>query len=184
MTSAAIPPRAFRSNRGHSCSATTMEFEESGNRVFDIVSASKSVSDKFDSRDPNQKLTHKGTLIINADDWGRDNETTGRILDCVVQGTVSSVSAMVFMADSARAAEIACERGIDAGLHLNFTTTFSDGKAPAQMAAHQERLARYLRSSRLAPAVFHPGLSKSFEYVVASAKRRVHPPLWQRTGSY
>jgi len=48
-----------------------------------------------------------GLLIINADDWGRDPENTGKILDCVLLGAVSSVSAMVFMEDSERAAAIA-----------------------------------------------------------------------------
>src|SRR6266480_4217678 len=66
-----------------------------------------------------------GVLIVNADDWGRDAETTARIAECVVPGGVSSVSAMVFMADSERAADTARERGIDAGLHVNFTTPFS-----------------------------------------------------------
>src|ERR1700674_3520796 len=62
-----------------------------------------------------------GLLIINADDWGRDYETTARTLECALRGTISSVSAMVFMQGSEQAAAIALERGIDAGLHLNFT---------------------------------------------------------------
>ena len=56
---------------------------------------------------------HAGRLIVNADDWGRDPRTTGRILDCALRGAVSSVSAMVFMEDSERAATLARERGID-----------------------------------------------------------------------
>ena len=48
-----------------------------------------------------------------ADDWGRDRETTERTLECFNQGAVSSVSAMVFMEDSERAAAIALERGIE-----------------------------------------------------------------------
>src|SRR5208337_4418972 len=62
-----------------------------------------------------------GVLIVNADDWGRDRETTERILQCVRCESVSSVSAMVFMEDSERAAVIAQETGIDGGLHLNLT---------------------------------------------------------------
>src|SRR4029077_20103780 len=68
------------------------------------------------------KISITGVLIINADDWGRSQETTDRIAECVAHGAVSSVSAMVFMEDSERSAVIARERGIDAGLHLNFTT--------------------------------------------------------------
>ena len=70
---------------------------------------------------------HAGRLIVNADDWGRDQVTTDRTLDCFVCGALSSVSAMVFMEDSERAAAVALERGIDAGLHLNLSTRFTAG---------------------------------------------------------
>ena len=109
-----------------------------------------------------------GLLIVNADDWGRDPRTTGKILDCVLRGAVSSVSTMVFMEDSERAAAIAGERGIDAGLHLNFTTSFSASGCPAGLVERQQELRRYLRRHRLAQVVFHPGLIRSFEYVVAA----------------
>lgn len=109
-----------------------------------------------------------GLLIMNADDWGRDRDTTERTLECVRQGTVSSVSAMVFMKDSERAAQTALEQGIDTGLHLNFTSPLSGPGCPAHLMDHQQRLAHYLRLHRFAQAVFHPGLMRSFEYVVAS----------------
>src|SRR5579862_5616853 len=73
-----------------------------------------------------------GSIIINADDWGRDRVTTDRILDCVDHGTVSSVSAMVFMEDSERSAVLARRSGIDAGLHLNLTTPLSASHCPPQ----------------------------------------------------
>ena len=111
-----------------------------------------------------------GVLIINADDWGRNNETTDRTLECVLGGSVSSVSAMVFMEDSVRAAAIARERGVDAGLHLNFTAGFSAPGTPARVIEHQQRLSRYLRKHRFAPVIFHPGLTSSFEYVVAAQR--------------
>jgi hypothetical protein len=109
-----------------------------------------------------------GVLIVNADDWGRDRETTDRTLDCVRCGAVSSVSAMVFMEDSERAAAITREHGIDAGLHLNFTLSFSESGIPSQLVAHQKRLSQYLLRHRLSQVVFHPGLIRSFEYVVAA----------------
>lgn len=109
-----------------------------------------------------------GLLIINADDWGRDRETTDRTLECVLRGSVSSASAMVFMADSERAAAIARERGIDAGLHINFTTPFSALDCPTRVVEHQQRLARYLLRYRLAQVVFCPRLTRSFEYVVSA----------------
>ena len=109
-----------------------------------------------------------GLLIINADDWGRDRNTSDRILDCVLYGTVSSVSAMVFMEDSERAAVMALANGVDAGLHLNFTTPFSAARTAKRLNEHQQRIARYLQRHRFAQVIFHPGLNGSFEYVVAA----------------
>src|SRR5271165_2675476 len=109
-----------------------------------------------------------GLLIINADDWGRDHETTDRTLECFLRGALSSVSAMVFMEDSARAAAIARERGIDAGLHLNLTTPFSSQNCPAPLMERQGELGRHLSRHRLSQLVFYPSLVRSFEYVVSA----------------
>jgi predicted glycoside hydrolase/deacetylase ChbG (UPF0249 family) len=109
-----------------------------------------------------------GLLIINADDWGRDRETTDRTLECCELGAVSSVSAMVYMEDSERAAEIARMQGIETGLHLNLTSPFSGRGVPSGVTEHQRRIARYLVRHRLAQVWFHPGLMRSFEYVVAA----------------
>lgn len=114
----------------------------------------------------NGESSRRGVLIINADDWGRDAETTDRILECVLFSAVSSASGMVFMEDSERAAALARERGIDVGLHLNFTTAFSGSTCSPRLIGHQNRLCRFLRSYRLAQALYHPGLTGSFEYVV------------------
>jgi hypothetical protein len=75
---------------------------------------------------------------------------------------------MVFMEDSKRAAAIACEQGIGTGLHLNFTTPFSEPGIPTQLIEHQQRLAYYLCRHRLAQVVYHPGLASSFKYVVVA----------------
>jgi hypothetical protein len=109
-----------------------------------------------------------GVLIMNADDWGRDARTTNSSVGCVDAGAVSSVSAMVFMEDSERAAAIAMERGIEAGLHLNFTTGFSAPGCPSRLLERQQQIGRYLLKHRLAQIVFHSGLIRSFEYVVAA----------------
>ena len=111
-------------------------------------------------------LPHPGALIINADDWGRDQETTERTLECFRHGALSSVSAMVFMRDSERAAEIARDLKIDAGLHLNLTTAFSSPNCSPSLLERQSAIKRYLSRSRLSQLVFHPGLATSFEYVV------------------
>ncbi len=109
-----------------------------------------------------------GALIVNADDWGRDTETTDRTFDCIRCGTVSSVSAMVFMEDSERAAAIARNHGIDAGLHLNLTLSFSAPGIRPRLAEYQKRTSQYLHRRRLSQALFHPGLTQSFAYVVAA----------------
>jgi len=107
-----------------------------------------------------------GAVVINADDWGRDANTTDRILECVQGGVVSSVSAMVFTEDSERAAHLGRRHNVDAGLHLNFTTPFTTPQCPARLIEHQGRCTRFLRAHRLAPMLYHPGLAASIQYVV------------------
>ena len=117
---------------------------------------------------PRPTRSSPGFLIVNADDWGRDRPTTDRTLECAGSGTVSSVSAMVFMEDSERAAAIARERRMEVGLHLNLTTAFSASGCPGRLVQGQQRLARYLGRHRLSRLVFHPGLAQPFADVVAA----------------
>jgi hypothetical protein len=109
-----------------------------------------------------------GLLILNADDWGRDRKTTDRIQECFLRGAISSVSAMVFMEDSERAAAMARDRGLDAGLHLNFTTPFSARNCSPELVQRQRDLATCLLRHRLSQVVFYPWLARSFEYVVSA----------------
>ena len=113
-----------------------------------------------------EQPSRTGHLIIDADDWGSDTPTTNRTLDCVTRHTVSSVSAMVFMQDSQRAADLALQHGVDSGLHLNLSTAFTEAGVPAELRERQRRLAVYLLGRKYAPAIYHPGLAASFEYVV------------------
>ena len=113
-----------------------------------------------------QPVARSCALVSNADDWGRDPDTTDRTLRCVARGSVTAVSAMVFMADSDRAALMARDRDIDVGLHLNLSTEFSGRRVPATLREHQARVWAHLSRHRLAPVVFHPGLRNSFEYLV------------------
>jgi predicted glycoside hydrolase/deacetylase ChbG (UPF0249 family) len=128
------------------------------------------------------------TVIVNADDWGRDALTTDRILDCVRAGAVSSVSAMVYMKDSARAAALAAEHGIDAGLHLNLTSPFSASHAPARLQERQTAIKRFLRAHRLARIIYHPALAAAFRYVVEAQMEefvRIHgQPLRRLDGHH
>ena len=107
-----------------------------------------------------------GALIINADDWGRNRETTDCIYDCMKLKTVSSTSHMVFMEDSERATTIARENNFDTGLHLNLTSPFTTHDCSSKLVQRQQEIAAYLLKHRLSPMMFRPGLMNSFEYVV------------------
>jgi chitin disaccharide deacetylase len=109
-------------------------------------------------------------IIVNADDWGRDVDTTDRTLECVREGVVSSVSAMAFMKDSERAADLARQHGIDTGLHLNFTMPFSGPQVTSQLTEHQRKLSSFLNSHQRARLFYHPGLASSFDYVVRAQR--------------
>ncbi len=117
---------------------------------------------------PPREAPKTGILLINADDWGLNREATDRTLECLRAKAVSSVSAMVFMGDSERGSHLALGDGVDAGLHLNLTAPFSAARVPDALMRHHERVAGYLKRHRLAQVLFHPGLHKSFEYVVAA----------------
>ena len=74
-------------------------------------------------------------LIINADDWGLDVATTDAIAACFERGRLTATSAMVFMDDSIRAAQLALDIGIDVGLHLNLTEPFTSELADPALEA-------------------------------------------------
>jgi len=120
-----------------------------------------------------------GALIINADDWGRDPMNTDRILDCVLRKTVSSVSAMVFMEDSERSAELAKKHDVDTGLHLNFTTPFSGRNVASRIAEQQREISAYLRERRANQAIFNPRLTAKFRTVV-TAQVEEYERLYER----
>ena len=101
-------------------------------------------------------------LIINADDWGRSPEETDAALVCYHAGRVSSVSAMVFMEDSERAAAVAMAEGIPVGLHLNLCEPMSRAATPEHVFALQAAVARFLNRSRFALLFYHPGLRRAF----------------------
>jgi len=112
-------------------------------------------------------------LIINADDWGRSQVETDIIRTCHALGTVTAVSAMVFMKDSERAAEIALSEGVDAGLHLNFTEAFTS-EVPPRLREAQSRIARFLRCNKYALLFYHPLLRSTFRYVYEMQAEEFH----------
>jgi predicted glycoside hydrolase/deacetylase ChbG (UPF0249 family) len=103
-------------------------------------------------------------LIINADDWGRSVAETDAALRCYRQGRITTVSAMVFMEDSKRAAELAKENELDVGLHLNFAERFTGSGSSEALANHQSSLVRFLMGNKYSQLLYNPFLRKAFSY--------------------
>jgi chitin disaccharide deacetylase len=103
-------------------------------------------------------------LIINADDYGRSAAETDAALRCYQAGRLTSVSAMVFMADSQRAAELAKENELDVGLHFNFTEEFKGKNKSGRLTDYQNRLAIYLARNKYSQLFYNPLLQKAFSY--------------------
>ena len=104
-------------------------------------------------------------LIINADDWGRSMPETDAALRCYNRGRITSVSAMVFMEDSERAAGLAIGSGLDVGLHINFTEAFTASYVPRSLRRSHDRLRRFLRANKYALVIYNPFLRSAFREV-------------------
>jgi len=103
-------------------------------------------------------------LIINADDWGRSVAETDAAIRCYKGGRITSVSAMVFMEDSERAAELAKENDLDVGLHLNFTDKFTANYYPGTLGNYHSKIVRFLRRNKYSQLLYNPFLRKQFVY--------------------
>src|SRR6266480_361808 len=103
-------------------------------------------------------------LIINADDFGRSATETDAALGCYQKGRVTSVSAMMFMEDSERAAKLAKQNDLDVGLHLNFDEPFTGGNSPAELAEYHGRTVRYLMGNKYAQLLYNPILRQEFAF--------------------
>jgi predicted glycoside hydrolase/deacetylase ChbG (UPF0249 family) len=104
-------------------------------------------------------------LIINADDFGRSAGETDAALTGYREGRITSVSAMVFMHDSKRAARLAKKYHLDdVGLHLNFSEEFTEATCPATLKEHHRRIIKFLRSKKYAQLLYNPFLRKAFGY--------------------
>jgi predicted glycoside hydrolase/deacetylase ChbG (UPF0249 family) len=116
-----------------------------------------------------------GVLIINADDWGRSVAETDAALACYKEGRVTSVSAMVFMQDSERAAHLAKENAVDVGLHLNLTEKFTASTCPPQIQDSHACITRFLRKAKYSQLLYNPFLaheiSDSYKAQVAEFER-------------
>jgi chitin disaccharide deacetylase len=115
-------------------------------------------------RNTNGFLRSPLPLIINADDFGRSAAETDAAYRCYVRGRVTSLSAMVFMDDSHRAAALAEENQLDVGLHLNFTEPFAAKDCPSKLKQRHQKVARYLNLNKYTQLLYNPFLVKDFGY--------------------
>ncbi len=104
-------------------------------------------------------------IIINADDWGKNTLATDNTLSCHKNGRITSTSAMVFMADSERSAELALEHDLDVGLHLNFTLSFSGPVKSRKLIAYHRSIIAFLSKNKNYLLIYNPLLKRHFEYV-------------------
>jgi predicted glycoside hydrolase/deacetylase ChbG (UPF0249 family) len=104
-------------------------------------------------------------LIINADDFGRNGAATDSAIACHGQRSITSASAMVFMADSHRAAELAACSGLETGLHLNFTQPFDGPDIASRVKEHHITASRYLCRGKWAQIIYNPFLQNSLDYL-------------------
>lgn len=107
-------------------------------------------------------------LLINADDYGLNRVATENSMACFRKGRIASVSAMVFMRESPRAAELALEFGLDAGLHLNFTLKFDGRIKSRKLIECQQRIASFLKANKYSFLLYNPLLKNDFNYIFAA----------------
>jgi len=102
-------------------------------------------------------------IIVNADDWGRSIRETDVIFECQRLGTITSVSAMVFMDDSKRAARIALGSDIDVGLHLNLNQEFTEATPNAEeLRDCHSKVASFLNKRDAMLLIYNPWLQCQF----------------------
>jgi predicted glycoside hydrolase/deacetylase ChbG (UPF0249 family) len=121
-------------------------------------------------------------LIINADDWGGWQSATDAALACFHRQRISSVTAMVFMADSERAAQLAAGLNLAVGLHLNLNLPFT-GNCPEDLRRQHHRVCRWLGINKFAQLVYNPFLRDAFR-AVYEAQVREFVRLYSRTPSH
>lgn len=103
-------------------------------------------------------------LAVNADDWGHSRAETDAAMLCHGKKRINSVSAMVFMKDSERAAALAKEENIDVGLHLNFSETFNDNPDSAMLLESHRKISAFLTRNKYAQLLYNPLLREAFVY--------------------
>jgi predicted glycoside hydrolase/deacetylase ChbG (UPF0249 family) len=119
-------------------------------------------------------------LIVNADDWGGMREATEAIETCFASGAISSATAMVHMADSRRAADVARERERPIGLHLNLTQVFESAEAPTAVRERQRQACAYFADVKRRRWQYSPDVR--VHRLVADCIRDQLQEFWERYG--
>jgi chitin disaccharide deacetylase len=119
-------------------------------------------------------MTGGGVLIISADDLGLDERTTDAIRRCFDLGAVTSVSAMVFMANSRSAARLALDRRMPVGLHINLTQRFTGPRVQRSARERQARVVEYFAGPRWRRWGMSPGLFTDIERCIADQLAEFH----------
>lgn len=114
----------------------------------------------------------KPLLIVNADDFGLDHQSTDAILERFRAGSITSATALVWMSDSERAAELGTRAGLPVGLHLNLIEAFSGADVPDDVAATQRRVVDRMRSGGTRALLYDPRWSSEFERCISDQLRR------------
>jgi predicted glycoside hydrolase/deacetylase ChbG (UPF0249 family) len=100
-------------------------------------------------------------LIVNADDLGIDAPTTDAIVECFRSGAITNATAMVWMRDSERAAEVALASSLPVGLHLNLIEPYAGSDVPDGAADRQRRVVDHLRTAR--SLLYRPRIAHDFD---------------------
>jgi predicted glycoside hydrolase/deacetylase ChbG (UPF0249 family) len=118
--------------------------------------------------------SHPGTglLIVNADDWGMSRTATDAARECFAARTISSATAMVWMADSERAAAIGVQERLPIGLHLNLIEPYTGPGVPAAVAARQREICGRMAGEHPAALLYDPRWRKRFDACIADQIER------------
>jgi predicted glycoside hydrolase/deacetylase ChbG (UPF0249 family) len=117
-----------------------------------------------------------GLLIVNADDFGYTQRSTDAAAECFARGRITSVSAMVYMHDSERAAAIAREAGVPVGLHLNLSEPYSGSDVPEAARRRQVRLAERFCGGwvRVRRWLYDPTIRRDVDGCIGEQLERFH----------
>jgi YdjC-like protein len=122
-------------------------------------------------------------LIINADDWGRSRAETDNALTCHDEGRITSASAMVYMEDSERAAELAKSDHIGHRIALKFHRAVCGEKYPSEPARYPASCRGVFEAKQVRKVGLQSNVAASFSLPVSGPSLGVPSSLWHPTFS-